>query len=183
MEVAASEGMRSFKRTVAAAVAVAVFGAVFLLVVPVVVAISYLFRTTSFPGGQPNDRFVVALRDRDAKPGEPSVTTLYWREVGKLPSRVGRYSFLLPPEEQWGRGYRRFKLIEQRPASQVIEIVHSNSYTSWSRYEAFDDRIVPISYRHAGGPADALLAGIPILIAAFVSAVKAGRAASRLLGM
>jgi hypothetical protein len=184
MEVAASEGMRSFKRTVAAAVAVVVFGAVFLLIVPALLAMSYLFfQTTSFPGGQPNDRFTVALKERGKRPGEPSVSTFYWRDVAKMPSRAERYSFLLPLDQQWGPGYRRFKVIEQRAAAQVIEVAHSNTYTSWSRYEAFDDRIVPISFRHTGGAIAALLPGIPILIAAFVCAVKAGRAASRLLGV
>lgn len=162
--------LRLLKRLLPITAGIATFAAIMLLTGPVMLAISYAFhRTTSFPGGQPPDRFIVALRDAAAPVAEAAITTARWGHFATLKTSGAKFTFLLPGKGgkipgPSGSNHIDYKVIEDRGASQIIEVSYVNTHSSWSRYEAFGNRIVPISYRTDGG----ILSGIvvlPLLIA------------------
>ena len=45
-----------------------------------------------------------------------------------------------------------FRVIEDRGDRQVVEVNDLDTHQSWSRYEAYRDRVVPIAFRTDGGP-------------------------------
>jgi hypothetical protein len=156
------------------------FVAVMLLAGPVIDAMSHVFfKTVDFPEGQPPDRFVVALREAAKAGGRDTFIPVRWKDVAALRASGKKFTFLLPGKE--GRLPSRgdlytYKVIEDRKSSQVIEVHFGNTHRSWSRYEALDDRIVPISYRTDGS--------FLSLIAAFgllVLGIFVGRRATKLL--
>lgn len=156
------------------------FVAVMLLTGPVIDAMSHaFFKTTSFPGGQPPDRFIVALRDTAKPVAEEAMSPASWKHVATLKASGKKFTFLLSGKEgtipSQGDLYA-YKVIEDRKASQIIEVKFSNTHTSWSRYEAFDDRIVPISYRTDGS----ILSLIPIF-GLLLAGIFVGRRVTKLL--
>ena len=70
-----------------------------------------------------------------------------------------------------------YKVIEDRSVSQIVEVRFRNTYASWSRYEAYDDRIVPISHRTDGS----FYVFIPVFAVLLAAALFVARRVTRLL--
>src|SRR5262245_23405814 len=125
-----------------------------LLAVPAIHAMSYaFFRTTAFPDDQPPGAFAVIVRDTSVLAVENAITGLPWTDIGTVRRGGGSFSFLLPRSEGTVASHGHlffYRVVEDRKTSQLIEVEFSNTHRSWSRYEAFDDRIVPVSYRTDG---------------------------------
>ena len=66
----------------------------------------------------------------------------------------------------------RYYVIEDRGERQLVEVNDLDSHQSWSRYEAYRDRVVPVSYRTGGGP---LFIGMIGFVAAIFAAWIAKR--------
>jgi hypothetical protein len=154
--------MHLLKRFLAITAGIMAFVAVMLLTGPATDVMSHaFFKTTSFPDGQPPDRFIVALRDTAKPAAEEAMSRASWKQVATLRATGRKFTFLVSgaggiiPSE---RDFYSYTVIEDRKISQIIEVQFINSHRSWSRYEAFEDRIVPISYRTDGS----LLSLIPI---------------------
>ena len=120
------------------------FVAVMLLSRPVIDAMCHaFFKTTTFPRGQLPDRFIVALRDLAPPVLEKAILPARWKDVTALQASGKKFTFLLPAKG--GRiptpaDLYAYNVIEDRKASQIIEVHFVNTHTSWTRYEAFDDR-------------------------------------------
>jgi hypothetical protein len=121
----------------------------------------------------------VALRDPSKTNGKDIHEPAFWKQVPALKASGGKFTFLLT--EKSGQlpsqgDFYNYEVLEDRKTSQIIEVRYGNTHTSWSRYEAYEDRIVPLSYRTDGS----ILSLIPIfglLIAGFF----VGRRVTKLL--
>ena len=170
---------RFLKRAVAIAAGILVFVS-FLFLIPLAMdAWSHaFFKSTDFPGGQPPERFVVALRDL-GKSGNDAHEPAFWKQVPAVRASGRKLSFLLA-----GKGgqlpsqgdFYSYEVIEDRKTSQIIEVKYINTHASSSRYEAYEDRIVPIFYR-TDGSFLSLIPMLGLLIAGFL----AGRKVTKLL--
>jgi hypothetical protein len=151
-----------------------------LLTAPVINVMSHaFFKITAFPGDQPPDRFIVALRETAKPAGEDAMSPASWKHIAALKASGKKFTFMLSGKEgriPSGGDIYTYKVIEDRKSSQIIEVTFSNTHTSWSRYEAFDDRIVPISYRTDGS----ILSLIPIF-GLLIAGVLVGRRVTKLL--
>ena len=151
-----------------------------LLVRPVIDVWSHaFFKSTDFPGGQPTDRFVVALRDPGKTSGKNAYEPAFWKQVPALKASGRKFTFLLT--EKSGQlpsqgDFYNYEVLEDRKTSQIIEVRYGNTHTSWSRYEAYEDRIVPLSYRTDGS----ILSLVPIF-GLLVIAVLVGRRLTKLI--
>lgn len=137
------------------------------------------FKSTDFPGGQPPDHFVVALRDPNKTSGEDAHKPAFWNHVPALKASGVKFTFLLA--EKSGRlpsqgDIYNYEVLEDRRTSQIIEVRFANTHTSWSRYEAYEDRIVPLSYRTDGS----MLSIFPIF-GLMVIAILVGRRLTKLI--
>jgi hypothetical protein len=121
----------------------------------------------------------VALRDPSKTNGKDIYEPAFWKQVPALKASGRKFTFLLT--EKSGQlpsqgDFYNYEVLEDRKTSQIIEVRYGNTHTSWSRYEAYEDRIVPLSYRTDGS----ILSLIPIfglLIAGFF----VGRRVTKLL--
>jgi hypothetical protein len=151
------------------------FLAVMLLMGPLRDAVSHgLFKTTTFPDGKPPAAFMLVAYDPSAAASGHPYSYYRWSQV------AGRKLTLLLPDrrgEKPGDGdHYAFKVLEEQPDTQVVEVFFANTVTSWSRYAAHADRMAPISYRTDGG----WLLLIPMAML-LIAAWFAGRWAKRLV--
>jgi hypothetical protein len=76
-----------------------------------------------------------------------------WKDYGAEAGRLGIRTLLLP--DPAGRIRSKgdsmsFQVLENDGARQLIEVKYDGAYRSWSRYEAYRDRAVPVAYRSYG---------------------------------
>ena len=123
-------------------------------------------------GAEPPPEFVVVIHE----PGGAGYRYLRWEQLPEAGVDGVARSFLLPETEGGGDSVlserRSFRVIEDRGDRQIVEVNDLDSHQSWSRYEAYRDRIAPISYRTDGGP---LFIGMIGFIAAIAAAWIAKR--------
>lgn len=144
-------------RSVTATLAgVAVFIAIFVIGTPLTyTAVSHILLTrTNFPGGMPPERFNVAYREMTPSgPGE-RVRLASWKDIVAAKDKGSRFTFLLPAPGgiiPTSSDLHAYSILEDRGASQLIETRYRNTHAVWTRYEAWADRVVPISERTDGG--------------------------------
>ena len=103
-------------------------------------------------GAEPPPEFMVVVHDL----GGAGYRFLRWEELPGVGVDGATRGFLLPESEGGGQTVlserQSFRVIEDHGDRQIIEVNDLDSHQSWSRYEAFRDRIAPISYRTDGGP-------------------------------
>ena len=103
-------------------------------------------------GAEPPAEFVVVVHE----PGRAGYRFLRWEQVPEAAADGAARTFLLPEAEGGGDAVlserQSFRVIEDRGDRQTVEVNALDEHQSWSRYEAYRDRIVPISYRTDGGP-------------------------------
>ena len=131
---------------------------------------------TSFPGGvAPND-FVIVAEDRSrSEPFYP----VFWRNVpafaaerpAALRLSVAEYDYV--EGDPWG-----FKVTEQSPTHQVIEVSHRHFSGINTRYRVEGNRVTPLSYKNDGGMLHAMLL-TPVFIVCLWLAWRAARWTSR----
>ncbi len=103
-------------------------------------------------GAEPPAEFVVVVHE----PGGAGYRFLRWEALPEAAADGAARTFLLPETEGGGdavlSGRRSFRVVEDHGERQIVEVNDLDRHQSWSRYEAFRDRIVPISFRTDGGP-------------------------------
>lgn len=88
--------VRFLKRALAIAVGILAFVLVTFLIQPVIDVWSHaFFKSTDFAGGQPTDRFVVALRDLSKSSGKDICEPAFWKKVPALQASGRKFTFLL----------------------------------------------------------------------------------------
>ena len=65
-----------------------------------------------------------------------------------------------------------FRVAEDHGGRQIVEVNALDTHQSWSRYEAYRDRVVPVAFRTDGGP---LFVGMVGFVALVLSAWVAKR--------
>ena len=103
-------------------------------------------------GAEPPPEFVVVVHE----PGGARYRFLRWGELAEAGVDGAARTFLLPQTEGGGETVlserQSFRIIEDRGERQIVEVNDLDTHQSWSRYEAYRDSIVPVSYRTDGGP-------------------------------
>jgi hypothetical protein len=138
-------------------------------------AVSHLlFTRTDFPGGAPPERFNVAYREMtQSGPGE-RVRLASWKDIAAAKDKGSRFTFLLPAPGgiiPTSSDLHAYSILEDRGASQLIETRYRNTHAVWTRYEAWPERIVPISQRTDGGFLMIVPLGV-LFFAAWITADK-----------
>lgn len=137
------------------------------------------FKSTDVSGGESTDRFIVVLRDPSKTGVKDAYEHAFWTQVPALKASGKKFSFLLTKQsgQLSSQGdFYSYKVLEDRKTSQIIEVRYGNTHTSWSRYEAYEDRIVPLSYRTDGS----FLSLVPIF-GLLMIAVLVGRRLTKLM--
>ena len=103
-------------------------------------------------GAEPPVNFTVVVHER----GEGGYRYLRWGQLPEVEVDGVARTFLLPATEGGDDAVlserQSFRVIEDRGDRQVVEVNDLDTHQSWSRYEAYRDRIVPIAFRTDGGP-------------------------------
>ena len=124
-------------------------------------------------GAEPPAGFVVVVHE----PGGAGYRFVRWEELPEAAVDGAARTFLLPETEGGGDAVlserRSFRVVEDHGERQIVEVNDLDRHQSWSRYGAFRDHIVPISYRTDGGP---LFIGMIGFVAAVLAAWTAKRA-------
>ena len=123
-------------------------------------------------GAEPPAEFVVVVHEPDVG----GYRYLRWGRLAEIDVDGVARTFLLPATEGGGNEVlserQTFRVIEDRDDRQIVEVNALDTHQSWSRYEAYRDRIVPISFRTDGGP---LFIGMIGFVAAIAAAWIAKR--------
>ena len=103
-------------------------------------------------GAEPPSEFLVVVHE----PDNGRYRYLRWAELAEIDVDGAARTFLLPDSEAGGNEVlserQTFRVIEDRGGRQVVEVNALDTHQSWSRYEAYRDRIVPVAFRTDGGP-------------------------------
>ena len=117
-------------------------------------------------GAEPPAGFVVVVHET----GGGGYRYLRWEQIVEVGVDGTARTFLLPETEGGGDAVlskrQAFRVIENRGDRQIVEVNALDTHQSWSRYEAYRDRIVPIAFRTDGGPLFIGMIGFVTLIAA-----------------
>ena len=117
-------------------------------------------------GAEPPVEFVVVVHE----PGSGAYRYLRRDRLAEVDVDGVVRTFLLPATEGGGNEVlserRTFRIIEDRGDRQIVEVNALDTHQSWSRYEAYRDRVVPISFRTDGGPFFIGMIGFAAAIAA-----------------
>ena len=123
-------------------------------------------------GAEPPGEFVVVVHEPDGG----GYHYLRWGELPDIEVDGVSRTYLLPVTEGGGNEVlserQTFRVIEDGGDRQVVEVNVLDDHQSWSRYEAFRDHIVPMSFRTDGGP---LFVGMIGFVAAIAAALIAKR--------
>ena len=103
-----------------------------------------------------------------------------WKQYRDERGKLDVPSFRLPDVacELRGKATYTFRVLKDDGRRQLIEVEFEGPYQSWSRYEAYPDRVVPVAYYSVGERGDLPRFGLMMLIAglaAFAAAVGVGR--------
>lgn len=107
---------------------------------------------TEFPGGEPPQSFLVVVENRAAPHPDDIYTVVRWQRlpgaIAKNPGglRVSQKKYDYSGGDPWG-----FKVTEETPAFQVIELRHRNTQGINTRYRVEGGRVTPLSYKTDGG--------------------------------
>ena len=130
------------------------------------VASPFLLGGGRLDGTEPPGEFVVVVHES----GSGGYRYLGWDRLPEIDVDGVARTFLLPATEGDGNEVfserRTFRVIEDRGDRQIVEVNALDTHQSWSRYEAYRDRIVPISFRTDGGPFFVGMIGFVAAIAA-----------------
>ena len=117
-------------------------------------------------GAEPPGRFAVVVHE----PGGDGYRYLRWEQLPDVEVDGVARTFLLPETEGGGEVVlskrQTFQVVESRGDRQIVEVNVLDTHQSWSRYEAYPDRIVPIAFRTDGGPLFIGMIGFVTLVAA-----------------
>lgn len=117
-------------------------------------------------GAEPPGEFTVVVHE----PDDGGYRYLRWDQLPEARVDGAARTFLLPAAEGGDDEvlFRRqsYRVIEDRGDHQVVEVNDLDSHQSWSRYEAYRDRVVPIAFRTDGGPVFIGMIGFVAAIAA-----------------
>ena len=98
-------------------------------------------------GAEPPAEFVVVVHE----PGSGGYRYLRWGSLPGVDVDGVTRSFLLPAaaggESEAPSRREPFRILESHGDRQIVEVNARDTVQSWSRYEAYRDRIVPIAYR------------------------------------
>ena len=123
-------------------------------------------------GADPPGEFVVVIHE----PETGAVRYTRWDSLGTTDVDGVARTFLLPATgggDDVALSQRQsFRVIEDGVDRQVVEVNVLDANQSWSRYEAYRDRVVPVSFRTDGGP---LFIGMIGFVAAIAAAWIARR--------
>ena len=105
-----------------------------------------------FDGAEPPAEFAVVVHESE----DGGYRYLRWNQLSEIDVDGTLRTFLLPAPEGGGNEVlserQTFRVIEDSGHRQIVEVNALDTHQSWSRYEAYRDRIVPISFRTDGGP-------------------------------
>ena len=136
------------------------------------VASPFLLGSGRLDGAEPPEGFVVVVHES----GSGGYRYLRWDQLPEIDVDGVARTFLLPATEGGGNEVlserQTFRIIEARGDRQIVEVNALDTHQSWSRYEAYRDRIVPIAFRTDGGP---LFIGMIGFLAAIAAAWIARR--------
>lgn len=113
---------------------------------------------TEFPNGVPPASFLVVIEDREAKQSDEGYGVVRWEKIATVMAknpgafRVSVKEYSWRHSDPWG-----FKVIEETPGYQVIELHHSNTQRIKTRYRIEGSSITPLSYKTDGGVGLAML--------------------------
>ena len=123
-------------------------------------------------GAEPPEEFAVVVHEL----ANGRIRYLRWEQLPHIEVDGIVRTFLLPATEpghdEMLSERQTFRLIEDGVDRQIVEVNLLDTHQSWSRYEAYRDRIVPITYRTDGGP---FFIGMIGFVAAVVAAWIARR--------
>ena len=123
-------------------------------------------------GAEPPGDFVIVVNE----PGGDGYRYLRWEQLPEVEVDGAARTFLLPETEGGDDAVlserQTFQVIENRGDRQIVEVNVLDTRQSWSRYEAYRDRIVPIAFRTDRGP---LFIGMIGFVAIVLSAWAAKR--------
>ncbi len=119
---------------------------------------------TDFPNGVPPASFLVAIENREAKQPDEGYGVVRWEKIAPVIAKTPGAFRVSVKEYSWRHGDPwGFKVIEETPGHQVIELRHSNTQSIKTRYRIEGSRITPISYKTDGGVGLAMLL-IPVFL-------------------
>ena len=123
-------------------------------------------------GADPPGEFVVVVHE----PGTGELRYMRWDRLARTDVDGVTRTFLLPATEGGDDSVfsrrQTFRVVEDGVDRQVVEVNVLDANQSWSRYEAYRDRVVPVSFRTDGGP---LFIGMIGFVAAIAAAWIARR--------
>ena len=103
-------------------------------------------------GAEPPGEFTVVVHE----PDDGGYRYLRWTQIPEADVDGVARTFLLPTTEGGDDTVlserQSFRVIEDRGDRQIVEVNDLDTHQSWSRYEAYRDRIVPVAFRTDGGP-------------------------------
>ena len=136
------------------------------------VASPLLLGSGRLDGADPPGEFVVVVHE----PGTGEFRYMRWDGLAGTDVDGVARTFLLPATgggDDVALSQRQsFRVIEDGADRQVVEVNVLDANQSWSRYEAYRDRVVPVSFRTDGGP---LFIGMIGFVAAIAAAWIARR--------
>ena len=117
-------------------------------------------------GAEPPGDFVVVVHET----ADGGYRYLRWEQLPEVEVDGVARTFVLPPTRGGDKAAlverQSFEVIESDGARQIVEVNVLDTHQSWSRYEAFPDRVVPVSFRTDGGPMFVGMIGFVVLVAA-----------------
>jgi len=131
---------------------------------------------TEFPNGVPPPTFLVVFEKREAKDRADAFGVVRWARAAAMIAKDGPRPFRLSAKDFQSQGgdLLRFKVLEETPQLQVIQMTHANTGTFTTRYRIEGSRITPLSYKTDGG-----VGLVMLLLPVFVFCLWLGLVATR----
>ena len=132
---------------------------------------------TDFPNGVVPANFLVVIENREAQRPDERYGVVRWEKVATVMAknpgafRVSVKEYSSQRDDPWG-----FKVLEETPGYQVIELRHSNTRSIKTRYRIEGSSITPLSYKTDGGVGLAMMLLVPMLFCLWLGLWAARRA-------
>ena len=125
-----------------------------------------MFGSGRLDGADPPGSFAVVVHE----PAGDGYRYLRWDQLPAIEVDGVVRTFVLPENsggDDTALGARQtFEVIENDGGRQTVEVNVLDTHQSWSRYEAYPDRIVPVAFRTDGGPMFVGMLGFVVLVVA-----------------
>ncbi len=126
----------------------------------------FLLGSGRLDGAEPPAGFVVVVHEI----GGGGYRYLRWEQLAEVGVDGAARTFLLP-ETAGGHDAalskrQTFQVLDSRGGRQIVEVNVLDTHQSWSRYEAYRDRVIPIAFRTDGGPLFIGMIGFVAVVAA-----------------